>query len=199
MFLPKSQAEKSKEAADKAKKKKATEQVENWSKEAIPPKIRGGVQINVQEVQCGDPDCAPIDTAIAIMFPSGGRGMMGIPMEVQEVTREDLLEGFPTEDVLTKWYKGEEADWPPMDDDDEEDWFDDEQQRPVLRFEVGTKVECRIGPHPVEGWAAGEVIQLWYREPTWPRDSWAPYKVQLADGRNIYAPGDIDQIIRKRK
>ena len=37
--------------------------------------------------------------------------MMGLPMEAYEVKKELLLEGFPTEEVLRKWDKGEEADW----------------------------------------------------------------------------------------
>jgi len=195
--MPKSKKEESQKTAVDAKKKQALSQVEEWATEAIPSGCRDGVQINVQEVQCGDPDCSPIDTAIAIMFPSGGRGMMGIPLEVQDVTKEDLLAGFPTEEVLTAWHKGEDAEWPPVDDDDYDD-FEDEQQRPPLRFEVGTKVQCRIGPDPVSGWADGKVMQLWYTEPGWPPNSWAPYKIELADGRNIYAPGDIDQVIRKK-
>jgi hypothetical protein len=49
---------------------------------------------------------------------SGGRGMMGIPEEAKDVSRETLLKFFPTEDVLT-WSRGEDAKWPPMDDDDD--------------------------------------------------------------------------------
>jgi len=127
-----------------------------------------------------------------IQTHSGGRGMLGIPMESKEVTKEALLEVFPTEDVLHAWARGEEAEWPPMED------FDDDQdfERPRLRFEVGQRVACRVGPDPVTGWAPGRVIMLWYREPSWPANSWAPYKIELDDGRNIFAPGDVDQIIR---
>lgn len=119
--------------------------------------------------------------------------MMGVPLEAKDVTKEELLELFPTDDVLEAWARGEEAEWPPMDDDD-----DDEQdfQRPQLRFDVGQRVACRVGPDPVHGWAPGKIIQLWYREPSWPANSWAPYKIELDDGRNIFAPGDVDQIIR---
>ena len=46
-------------------------------------------------------------------FESGGRGMMGLPMEPREVTPEELEEEFPTPDVLEKWHRGEEAEWPP--------------------------------------------------------------------------------------
>lgn len=120
--------------------------------------------------------------------------MMGLPAESKDVLKEDLLEGFPTKEVLEKWSRGEEAEWPPFDDDED---FADEANQPTLRFEVGEKVECRIGPDEVTGWAKGSVMQLWYREQGWPPNSWAPYKIQLDDGKCIFAPSDLDQIIRK--
>ena len=116
---------------------------------------------------------------------------MGLPMEARDVEKEDLVNGFPTEEVIMKWHRGEEAEWPPYEDDE----FD----KPQLRFAVGQRVECRIGPDPVLGWARGEIIQLWYREQAWPEDSWAPYKIQLDDGKKIFAPGDMDQIIRAER
>lgn len=98
---------------------------------------------------------------------------------------EDLKPNFPTPEVLQKWHKGEEADWPPMDMD---------QELPELRFDVGTRVACRIGPN---AWAPGTVQLLWYREKNWPPGSYAPYQIKLDDGRNIFAPGDMDQVIKK--
>lgn len=119
----------------------------------------------------------------------GGRGMMGVPMEAKDVQKKHLEQCFPTEDVLLKWSRGEEAEWPPLDDDEL-------YGAPDLRFDVGQAVECRIGPDPVTGWAKGEIIQLWYREPGWPPNSWAPYKIRLSDGKNIFAPADLDHVIR---
>ncbi|KAL7476631.1 hypothetical protein ACHAW6_002480 [Cyclotella cf. meneghiniana] len=196
MFLPKNESDTSKLRAAEAARREGYARIEAWALEAIPSEIRRGVTITVQEVQCGDPECAPIDTAVAIMFPSGGRGMMGIPLEAKDVSEEDFLDFFPTEDVLNAWSRGEDAEWPPIDDDDDEIDF---TQRPRLRFSVGQRVVCRVGPDPVKGWAPGRVIQLWYREPTWPANSLAPYKIELDDGRNIFAPGDVDQIIRELK
>ena len=118
--------------------------------------------------------------------------MLGIPSESKDVTQEMLLDNFPTNKVLLKWSRGEDAEWPPFDDDE----LDLQPARPRLRFDVGTRVVCRVGPDPVTGWAPGLVTQQWYREPSWPADSWAPYKVELQDGRSIFAPGDVDQIIR---
>ena len=191
MFLPDNMRDSNAEAVAEVRRKKAYAQIEQWSTELIPKTIREGVQLSVQEVQCGDPDCSPIDTAIAIMFPAGGRGMMGLPMEAHEVTIEIIKENFPYGDVLEKWSKGEEAEWPPM------DMMTD--QLPDLRFDVGQKVECRVGPDEVTGWAKGTVAQQWYREQGWAEGSFAPYKIDLDDGRAIFAPGDVDMVIRAQK
>ena len=68
------------------------------------------------------------------------------------------------------------------------------EDAPELRFEVGDRVRCRTGPR---SWAAGTVVQLWYREDTWPEDVVAPYQVKL-DGSDdlIFAPADEDEVIR---
>lgn len=117
--------------------------------------------------------------------------MLGIPLEAKDVSKEALLDVFPTNQVLAAWARGEDAEWPPMDDDEQ-----DIGQRPRLRFDVGKRVVCRVD-HAVTGWAPGRVVQMWYREPSWPTNSWAPYKVELDDGLNIFAPGDVDQFIRE--
>ena len=59
-------------------------------------------------------------------------------------------------------------------------------------------MECRIGPHPVKGWAAGRVIKHFYMEPNWPPNMVAPYQIALHDGRLIFAPADNDNVIRRR-
>lgn len=168
-----------------------------WVISRIPQQFKDGLIVSVREVACGDPNCSPIDTAIAIVFPSNGRGLIGIPLEAKDVTEEDIEDFFPTPEVIEAWGRGEEADWPPVnnyiDAEEEEPEFD----LPPLRYLVGTKVQCRIGPDPITGWADGIITELWYRENSWPQDSFAPYRVKLDDGRSIYAPGDLDTIIRK--
>ena len=116
--------------------------------------------ISVQEFVCGDPQCSPIDTSVSLIFESGGSGMTSIPMEVSEVTVEDLKRVMPDEKTLKAWFEGKEAIWPPLDDDDDEDFA-------KLRFDVGDHVECRVDTDPITGWASGRVIQLWYRETSW--------------------------------
>jgi len=69
MFLPGNKTTDDAKAKADAERKLAYERIEKWATAAIPPSIRDGVSISVQEVICGDPTCAPIDTAIAIIFP----------------------------------------------------------------------------------------------------------------------------------
>jgi hypothetical protein len=193
MFLPKSASETSEAAQDEQRKRRVFTKIEGWCKELVPEAIRSNVDISVAEVICGDPKCAPIDTAITISFMNkdGKSGMAGIPAESKDVRPEDLKHSFPTPDILEAWHRGEEKEWPP-----EPDFGNDEVSPiafPALRFSEGQRVECRVSQ---DAWMAGKVMQLWYREPQWPRMSWAPYKILLDDGRNIFAPGDADQIIR---
>lgn len=121
---------------------------------------------------------------------SGCNGIFGIPLEAKEVTKDILKQSFPTDDVLAKWHKGEDAEWPPVQMPTE---------MPPLRFSVGTKVLCRVGPNPETGWAPGVIDKLWYRETNWPPASFAPYKIILDDGRNIFAPADRDEVIKKQQ
>lgn len=69
MFLPQSEAANAEIRSAEQTRREAYSRIEIWVTEAIPAEIRQGVTISVQEVQCGDPNCAPIDTAIAILFP----------------------------------------------------------------------------------------------------------------------------------
>jgi len=185
MFLPDAGALNEKKVADE-RRKVAFRNIEKWCLELIPEAIREAAVVSAQEVVCGDPDCSPIDTAINISFASGQDGMLGIPMEAYEVTKEEIVNKFPTKEVLEMWFQGEDAEWPPFED-----------ELPTLRFTIGTRVQCRIGPDAERDWTPGTVTQLWYAEKTWPPGSFAPYKIKLDDGRQIFAPGDMDQVIRK--
>lgn len=116
--------------------------------------------------------------------------MFVVPAEAKDLTVEHLRAAMPPTEILEKWFRGEPAEWPPMDDDDD----DDDQEIPNLRFAIGTRVECRVGPTQ---WEAGTVIQWWYREAMWPDNVYAPYKIRLtASGKEIYAPQDDDRLIR---
>ena len=65
MFLPDSLGSQQKEAEER---KKAYRQIETWGMELIPENFRANVLISVQEIACGDPQCAPIDTSVTIQF-----------------------------------------------------------------------------------------------------------------------------------
>jgi hypothetical protein len=65
MFLPGNVSTLEKEAEER---KAAFKRIEAWSLVIIPEKLREGVAVSISEVQCGDPDCAPIDTTVTIAF-----------------------------------------------------------------------------------------------------------------------------------
>lgn len=62
----------------------------------------------------------------------------------------------------------------------------------LLRFDVGDRVECRVGPAPTD-WSLGKVIDRMWKSPS---GMVAPYQVELDDGTTIYAPADDNQLIR---
>ena len=65
MFLPSGIDNKKKAEGER---KTAFQKIEAWSLEIIPEAIRDQAQVSIQEVQCGDPQCAPIDTAVTVLF-----------------------------------------------------------------------------------------------------------------------------------
>jgi enamine deaminase RidA (YjgF/YER057c/UK114 family) len=65
--------------------------------------------------------------------------------------------------------------------------------KPLLRFNVGQKVECKVGPKP-DDWEIGTITQLNYKEPEW--ENSAPYQIKLTN-RMIFAPEDSEHIIRE--
>lgn len=181
MFDPAAQAAKKAEAA---KKKKAASAVKEKCYKIIPIELQEDLLIDVKEVICGDPECAPIDTVITMVWNnSQGRGMFGIPMAPDEIVDDDIIDFFPDNDTLAAWARGEAAEWP---------------KRPAYRFGIMERVECRIGPDPVTGWAPGRIVATDYRQAGWPPGASAPYQIWLHDGRLIFAPQDTDNVIRLR-
>ena len=59
--------------------------------------------IDVKEVICGDPNCAPIDTVITLVWKDGGRGIFALPMDPKDLQKEDLVEMFPVRMIMAKW------------------------------------------------------------------------------------------------
>lgn len=68
MFNPDQGAMEEKRLADE-QRKQAFRNIEKWATDLVPANIRSTAVVSVEEFQCGDPECAPIDTAVRIMFP----------------------------------------------------------------------------------------------------------------------------------
>ena len=62
----------------------------------------------------------------------------------------------------------------------------------VLRFTIGTKVECLVG----DEWKNGKIIDLGYRDEF---GHHAPYQIELNDGSLVYAPIDDDLVATRQQ
>ena len=65
----------------------------------------------------------------------------------------------------------------------------------VLRFAVGTRVECSVAG--LGGWHKGRVVKHWYRESDMPPGLFMPYQIELDRGGLIMACRDDDKMIRR--
>jgi hypothetical protein len=68
MFIPKNEAAAAETREAEQARREAYSRIEAWVMDAIPASYRRGAIVSVQEVVCGDPNCSPVDTAIAILF-----------------------------------------------------------------------------------------------------------------------------------
>jgi len=76
-----------------ALKKKAFENIKSWIMAALPEDMKSEVEtVATREFQCGDPSCAPIDTAIQIFFKDQQRKPLqtGLPKEADKLTQADV-------------------------------------------------------------------------------------------------------------
>ena len=67
-----------------------------WATEALPSVVRSAVaaapdhcRVSVREVNCTDPDCAPIDTCFIFVFGNGRECVAAAPGAFGDVSRED--------------------------------------------------------------------------------------------------------------
>jgi hypothetical protein len=81
--------------AEKAIKKKNLEQIKGWALAQVPEDLRTGLIIDVSEVVCGDPSCAPVDTFFTLVWETSGKGVFAMPAEVKDISKEDLDDFFP--------------------------------------------------------------------------------------------------------
>ena len=63
----------------------------------------------------------------------------------------------------------------------------------ALRFAVGDRVRCKTS---AAQWKRGTVVKLNYRDDRWPEGRSAPYQIELETGVLIYAPQDMDSLVR---
>jgi hypothetical protein len=76
-----------------ALKKKAFEDIKSWIMAALPDDVKSEVEtVATREFQCGDPSCAPIDTAIQIFFKDPKRKPLqtGLPKEAHTLTQAEI-------------------------------------------------------------------------------------------------------------
>ena len=61
----------------------------------------------------------------------------------------------------------------------------------ILRFRIGTRVECNVG-----NWMLGTVTQQFYVQSSFAEGKCAAYQVKLDEGNTIFAPADVDRVVR---
>ena len=168
--------------------------VSQWVRQKLPPNFRQlaanpqQLRIDVREIVCGDPACAPIDTVVSFVFDNAIRGEIGFPFEVDHMQPADLEEegSMPPPEVLEDWRRGRSTPWPPAPAPPSDD---------ELRFVMGQAVECCVGKGL---WQPGTVVALWYSEAGFPPGFFAPYQIETDDGRLIFAPEDSNRCVRER-
>jgi G3E family GTPase len=60
-----------------------------------------------------------------------------------------------------------------------------------LRFAVGDRVECNCGQ-----WKPGTITKHFYTQSSFPEGMCVPYQVRLDEGKLIFAPQDVDRVVR---
>lgn len=60
---------------DALAKKRAQASVKEKCIQLVPMELQEGLLIDVKEVQCGDPNCSPIDTVITMVWAEGGENI----------------------------------------------------------------------------------------------------------------------------
>jgi hypothetical protein len=92
MFNPSKAA---KDKAEKQAKQKAINDLRTWSLQLVPEDLKPGLIIDINEVVCGDPSCAPIDTVFTLVWEPKGKGLFSIAAPPIEISAEELQEEFP--------------------------------------------------------------------------------------------------------
>ncbi len=109
MFDPNSLA---KMKSDAEIRKRALANLTEWSMELVPENLRKNLVLDVRDVQCGDPNCAPVDTLFLFLWGGSefqqGKGRFGLPLAPEELQSKDELQShFPDEETLRAWSSGD--------------------------------------------------------------------------------------------
>lgn len=175
---PKSVFDPTKLAEQETAKRLAREgvsRVKDWAVSMLSEAARVTIRITVNEVQCGDPSCAPIDTTVEFWAEPSIHYGFGIPKMVKDITIEDVRKQFPSEDIVGAWARGEDAEWPKP----------EPPPNYELLFNLGDEVDAYLG----RKWRQVKVTGLWHRETHWPKWAYMPYKL-IVEENNMpsYAP-----------
>ena len=87
---------------EKAQKAKTINTLRDWTLSIIPLEHQEGLNLDIREVICGDPSCAPIDTVFTMIWPAG-KGLFSLPLAPGEVTQDELIDSFPVSKILSKY------------------------------------------------------------------------------------------------
>lgn len=90
-----------KDKEEKSKKLKAIKCLKDWSLSIIPVELQEGLDVDIREVICGDPSCAPVDTIFTLVWTSGGKGIFAVPSTAAEVSQDELIDTFPVKFKLS--------------------------------------------------------------------------------------------------
>lgn len=152
--------------AEKARLREARLRIEEWSKALMPEEARSAVRVNVSEVKCGDVAC-PIDTAVEFYGPGTIHYGFGLPKMARYVERVEIEREFPPADILLRWARGDDAEWPEPDDPPDYN----------LQFKPGDRVDAYLGG----AWRPATVVQQWWRDSAWPKFAWVCYRIHVDD------------------
>ena len=138
-------------------KKEAIARVKSWVEARLPSEhlTNRDAVVGVSEVECGDPNCAPIDAVVRIIYRESCGTIFGIPCEVQDVEEEDIESQMPPPEVIEDWYLGKPTPWPP----------EPEPQEPgpvptdALRFAVGDRVRRGRNERPTRGGGRAPLVR----------------------------------------
>ena len=73
--------------------------------------------MDTSEIVCTDPNCAPVDTVVRLLFKGNVGCVFRLPWEAAEVTKEILDENMPPEEYIEGWIQGRnDLEWPPRHD-----------------------------------------------------------------------------------